>query len=132
MASQQMLLIILGILVIGIAFVIGISMFNEGATQNNRDAVMIEMIQMATRAQGYYRTPKNQGGGGNSFAGLKSIRQLTLKDDGINASYSLARTTQGLAIVGIGKTVGIDGINPVKYVLIVMKDSTSFDFSAGN
>jgi len=70
MGQQQLLLIILGVIVVGIAVVVGITMFQENAISANRDAVTNDLVNLGARAQQYYRRPKELGGGGNSFIGL--------------------------------------------------------------
>jgi hypothetical protein len=67
MGQQQLLLIILGVIVVGIAVVVGITMFQENAISANRDAVTNDLVNLAARAQQYYRRPVSLGGGGNSF-----------------------------------------------------------------
>ena len=39
MGSQQLLLIVLGVIIVGIAVIVGISIFGSNADQANKDAV---------------------------------------------------------------------------------------------
>ena len=77
MGQQQLLLIILGVIVVGIAVAVGVTMFNDSAVSANRDAVTNDLINFASRAQQYYRRPKALGGGGGSFVGILGMQQLT-------------------------------------------------------
>jgi hypothetical protein len=70
MGQQQLLLIILGAVVVGIAVVIGITMFQDNAISANRDAVTNDLVALGVRAQQYYRRPPAVGGGGTSFENL--------------------------------------------------------------
>ena len=70
MGQQQLLLIILGVIVVGIAVVVGISMFQDNAISANRDAVTNDLVNLGARAQQFYRRPVSLGGGGNNFATL--------------------------------------------------------------
>ncbi len=70
MGQQQLLLIILGVIVVGIAVVVGITMFQDNAISANRDAVTNDLVSLGARAQQYYRRPTPVGGGGVSFVGL--------------------------------------------------------------
>ena len=72
MGQQQLLLIILGVIVVGIAVAVGITMFNDSAVSANRDAVTNDLMNFASRAQQYYRRPTALGGGGGSFANLSA------------------------------------------------------------
>ena len=69
MGQQQLLLIILGVIVVGIAVIVGISMFQDNAISANRDAVTNDLVNLGARAQQYYRRPVALGGGGNVFTG---------------------------------------------------------------
>ncbi|MEK6570323.1 MAG: hypothetical protein AABZ61_03070 [Bacteroidota bacterium] len=70
MGQQQLLLIILGVIVVGIAVIVGITMFQDNAISANRDAVVNDLVNLGARAQQYYRRPVSLGGGGNQFTGL--------------------------------------------------------------
>jgi len=50
MGQQQILLIVLGIIIVGIAIVIGIDNFQSKAVQANRDAVIIDLNYLASDA----------------------------------------------------------------------------------
>jgi hypothetical protein len=67
MGQQQLLLIILGVIVVGIAVVVGITMFQDNAISANRDAVTNDLVNLGARAQQFYRRPTSLGGGQNSF-----------------------------------------------------------------
>jgi hypothetical protein len=70
MGQQQLLLIILGVIVVGIAVVVGITMFQDNAISANRDAVTNDLVNLGARAQQFYRRPTSLGGGQNSFTAL--------------------------------------------------------------
>jgi Tfp pilus assembly protein PilE len=72
MGQQQLLLIILGVIVVGIAVAVGITMFQDNAVSANRDAVVNDLVNLAARAQQFYRRPTSLGGGQNTFNGLSS------------------------------------------------------------
>jgi hypothetical protein len=132
MGGQQLLLIILGFLLIGIAIAVGISLFNDNSVSQSRDAITNEMVRLAARAQQFYRTPKSMQGGGHSFNGLNSIRDLTSGGNGIVGTYSLVNDGTSITITGIGRDVGRDGVNPVRVVVVVLNDSLFIDVSKEN
>ncbi|MBN2208198.1 MAG: hypothetical protein JW759_02720 [Candidatus Coatesbacteria bacterium] len=70
MGQQQLLLIVLSIIIVGIAVVIGLGLFSEGADQANIDQVVQDVVAMGARAQQYYMKPVALGGGGQSFVGM--------------------------------------------------------------
>jgi Tfp pilus assembly protein PilE len=110
MGQQQLLLIILGVIVVGIAVAVGITMFSDSATSANRDAVSNDLVNLAARAQQYYRRPASLGGGGNSFVGLTAdaagLAKLTNMASGKNANgtYTIqsAGTANQVTIQGVG------------------------------
>jgi len=124
MGQQQLLLIILGVIVVGITVAVGITMFSDSAVNANRDALSNDLVNLASRAQQYYRRPTSLGGGGNQFNNLTSIAQLTNKPSNANGSYSLTggTGTGPITIVGVGTEVV--GGQPVKMTMSVYPDST--------
>ena len=65
MGTQQILMIILSVIVVGSAVAVGIQMFDTQADNQARAALSAELLQQGAQAQAYYRTPKMMGGGGN-------------------------------------------------------------------
>lgn len=118
MGQQQLLLIILGVIVVGIAVAVGITMFTDNAISANRDAVTNDLVNLAARAQQFYRRPTALGGGGNSFVGLTAdaagLRKLTNREQNANGTYSIttAGTATGVVLQGVGTEV-VDGTNNV-------------------
>jgi Tfp pilus assembly protein PilE len=132
MGQQQLLLIILGVIVVGIAVAVGISMFSDNAVSANRDAVSNDLVNLAARAQQFYRRPAALGGGGNSFVGLSAdqagLQKLTNMPGGKNANgtYSIlsAGTANQVIIQGVGtENVGTDYVT----MCIVSRDQGRTD-----
>ena len=69
MGQQQLLLIMLGVIIIGIALAVGLAMFNANAIEQKRNEIINECTLLASEAQLYYRKLKEHGGGSRSFAG---------------------------------------------------------------
>jgi len=67
MGQQQLLLIVLGVIVVGIAVVVGINLFNANAEEANKDGIVSDATNLGAMAQQYYKKPTSMGGGGNSF-----------------------------------------------------------------
>ena len=134
MGQQQLLLIILGVIVVGIAVAVGITMFKDNAVSANRDAVTNDLVNLASRAQQFYRRPTALGGGQGKFDLLTNISQLTSKPTNANGSYALtAGTGNGpVILVGTGTEIGNDGSAAVKVVMNVYPDSVVVDASQTN
>jgi Tfp pilus assembly protein PilE len=114
MGQQQLLLIILGVIVVGIAVAVGITMFSDSAINANRDALTNDLVNLASRAQQFYRRPVALGGGGNDFTKLTLITQLTNSATNANGTYTLVSATgAGLAAKAVIKGVGTELFNNV-------------------
>ena len=99
MGQQQLLLIVLGVIVVGIAVVVGINLFNANAVSSNRDGVVSDLNNLGAMAQQYYKKPASMGGGGNTFTGWTVPSQL---DTTANGFYVETVAAQSVVIVGTG------------------------------
>ena len=70
MGTQQLMLIVLGVIIVGIAVVVGMQMMGASAVDANRMGCISDLQNLATKAQQWFRTPTSMGGGGRSFAAL--------------------------------------------------------------
>ena len=131
MGQQQLLLIILGVIVVGIAVAVGITMFKDNAVSANRDAVTNDLINLAARAQQFYRRPVALGGGQGKFDALTNIKMLTSMPNGTNANgtYTMTAATGvgPVLLTGKGTETGNDGSTPVTVVMQVWADSAKVD-----
>ncbi len=116
MGQQQLLLIVLGVIIVGIAVVVGINVFTASSTQANRDAVIADMTNLASLAQQYYRKPQALGGGGNAFTGWTVPGQLATTGNG---TYTATVAAASVTIVGTGNELGNNGTTPVQATMVV-------------
>lgn len=118
MGQQQLLLLILSAVIVGVAIVMGINMFSENAAQANQDAVMQDCLTIASRAQGWYRRPAAMGGGGSSYDGL-TLALLNFTSPNENGSFAVTPADSELTIVGIGnEDPDDDGANLTVTVIV--------------
>ncbi len=116
MGQQQLLLIVIGVIIVGIAIVVGIQLASTSAQSANRDAVIADLNNIGAYAQQYYRKPSTMGGGGNSFTGWTIPSNLTKTGNG---SYTATVGATVVTIVGTGNELGNDGKNKVKATAVV-------------
>ena len=134
MGQQQLLLIILGVIVVGIAVAVGITMFSDNAVSANKDAVTNDLVNLASRAQQYYRRPTALGGGQGAFTGLLAssvgLGKLTSKAKNSNGTYSIitAGDATSVELQGVGTEKGTDGA-PILVKMLVFADSTFVTFT---
>lgn len=63
MGQQQLLLLVLGIVIVGLAVVVGIQAFTENMKKSNSDALVNDAIRIASDAQAWLLKPQAFGGG---------------------------------------------------------------------
>jgi len=106
MGQQQLLLIVLGVIVVGIAVVVGINLFNANAVSSNRDGVVSDLNNLGAMGQQYYKKPISMGGGGNTFTGWTLPAEL---DTTANGNYAITVAAQTVTINGYGTENAEDG-----------------------
>ncbi len=62
MGQQQLILLVLSTVIVGIAIVVGIRAFNENAIKSNSDAMIQDMVRIASDAQAWKQKPAPFGG----------------------------------------------------------------------
>ena len=107
MGQQQLLLIVLGVIVVGIAVVVGINLFNANAVSSNRDGVVSDLNNLGAMAQQFYKKPTSMGGGSNTFTGWTIPAEL---DTTANGSYAATVNAQSVSIVGTGNELNSSGL----------------------
>ena len=63
MGQQQLLLLVLGIVIVGLAVVVGIQAFGENQKKANADAMVNDAVRIASDAQAWKLKPAAFGGG---------------------------------------------------------------------
>ena len=129
MGQQQLLLIILGVIIVGIAVVIGISIFRSNAIQQKRDSVMMECMTLATLAQQYYLKPSAYMGGGGSYISWVIPVDLERTENG---HYELTeQTASSITILGTGTEV-TTGTDSVQVQVVVPNPPVNFQVTILN
>ena len=119
MGQQQLLLIVLGVIIVGIAVVVGINVFTASSSQANRDAVIADLTNLASMSQQYYRKPAALGGGGNTFTGWTVPASIDTTGNGV---YTATVTAQSVTLVGTGNEKGNNGTGKVAVSMVVGPD----------
>lgn len=120
MGQQQLLLIVLGVIIVGIAVVVGINVFTASSSQANRDGVISDLTNLASLAQQHYRKPTALAGGGNTFTGW--VIPLSIDTTG-NGTYAVTVSAQSVTLVGTGNEKGNNGTSSVEATMIVGPNS---------
>lgn len=72
MGQQQLLLLVLGMVIVGIAVVAGIQAFSEGKAKADRDAAVSDAMRLISDIQAWKLKPSAFGGGAN-VAGFTGV-----------------------------------------------------------
>lgn len=102
MGQQQLLLILLGVIIVGVALVVGISMYTAHSIESKRNIVINECINLGSDAQQYYRKPISMGGGEQSFVGWSIPSELVATAAG---NYRATVFSDSIVIIGTGNEV---------------------------
>jgi hypothetical protein len=100
MGQQQILLIVLGVIMVGVALSVGLQQFIVGSESLNRDAIVNDIISIVGDAQTYYTRPNSFGGGNSSFTGYTIPTRLSETGNG---KYEATGNENELIIDGISQ-----------------------------
>ncbi len=124
MGQQQLLLIVLGVIIVGIAVVVGINVFTANSVLANRDAVISDLTNLASMSQQFYRKPTALGGGGNAFNGGTTWAIPTQLATTANGSYEISSiSATSVTLIGKGTEVATPGGTDTVQVTMVVAPS---------
>lgn len=105
MGQQQLLLVILGTIIVGIAITVGLTMFKANAVESSRTAMINDLGYYAMRARQMYYKPKNLGGMNRDFRGI-TLNMLTTLSENENGRYYIESSSKdSIVLVGVGRIV---------------------------
>lgn len=87
MGQQQILFIIVGVIIIGIAITVGISIVSAQTVATNRDAMINDLNHLASYAYQFRLRLRSMGGGQGDYTDFAIPPKLTVNEDG---TYSVA------------------------------------------
>jgi len=91
--QQQLLLIILGVIIVGIAIAVGLSLFAANSTQANKDAIINDINNIGANAYQYRIRPASMGGGdGSSYLNYTVPYKMSSNDNATYAAVAIAAT----------------------------------------
>ena len=124
MGQQQLLLLVLGIVIVGLAVVAGLQAFSLNQKKANTDALVLTGMRIATDLQAWLQTPRIFGGGRPSTGGVPAITtvSVSLEDLGypvngsgqfetLDGNFSLAKSAEGIIVLGLSSSLGTKGDN---------------------
>src|SRR6056297_3636845 len=88
MGQQQLLLVILVSVIVGLASIVAINTFQSASEDSNYDAIQQDILQAQSMASGYIRKPVNMNGGGGSYENI-TLDAIGISEVNENASYEI-------------------------------------------
>lgn len=110
MGTQQILLIVLSVIIVGAAIAVGIQMFNSQSYSASKSAIAADAQSYASQIVQYYKTPLSQGGAGGTLktddeakiANFIGWGSTTTDNDNGEFKIIVTDTTQ-VAVLGLSK-----------------------------
>ncbi|MFH2004002.1 MAG: hypothetical protein ABIK27_04560 [Bacteroidota bacterium] len=103
MGQQQLLLIILGVIIVGIAIAVGITMFSAQAISSNKDAILADVNNLGADAFQFKIRPLAMGGGAGVYTGYAVKPLGAWGTNNPNATYTVSVTPDQITVVGTSK-----------------------------
>ncbi len=105
MGQQQLILLVLATIIVGLAIVVGIRTFTENSTKSNSDALMQDAVRMANDAQAWKQKPA-------MFGGQTLYTGATVANDVDNfTGTQLERIGYAVTSTGIGLSGSYENLN---------------------
>ncbi len=116
MGQQQLLLLVLGIVIVGLAVVIGIEAFAENQHKSEVDRYTEVGVAMAGDLIAYHMKPEATGGGGQDAAHLGTVTVGDLGYEQMFADTYAGYTRTGTQSAGIRRDLMMDTEHPAIHV----------------
>ena len=130
MGQQQLLLLVLGIVIVGLAVVVGIQAFSENMKKANSDALVNDAIRIASDIQAWKLKPAAFGGGAGAdfddvtWAQLGYTVNASSNYENMNGVFQLITTTEGQVSIQANSLTDSGNNNQV---LVVVDGTTPTD-----
>ena len=104
MGQQQLLLIILGLIMVGVAIAVGSSLFGSWSVSSNKDSLVNDLQNLGADAYQFRSRPANLGGGGGTYAGYVVPIRLRANDNGTFTPTTPVATPQTITFIATSAT----------------------------
>lgn len=106
MGQQQLLLTILVTIIVGIATIVAITVFQEFSEQNRVEGMRQQLLEAVSIAQTYYKKPAAIGGGGGSFQQV-TLNILNLDSANEYGTYTIEnKGSESVTLLATSKFAG--------------------------
>jgi hypothetical protein len=123
MGQQQFLLIVLGVIVVGVAILVGLSMARAHRIETYKDAMVNDLSNIAADAIAYKTRTSTMGGGQGGFTGYTLPVKFA---SNVNGTYTAAASQNSVTVTG---TSSIDPANMITVVVDSNGKLTSWTYA---
>ncbi len=107
MGTNQLLLIVLGVFIVGAAIAVSLNLFDTQFSKQMEDMAVKEMHQISSFALTHWKNPKNTGGGSGSYNGF--VIPKAIADGESNWNFELRISDNELIFFMISKKLAHNG-----------------------
>ena len=131
MGPQQILFLILGFCIIGIAASAGVIVLQSDGNIDYRQAIYADLKRLASEAQAYRNRAFEENGGDGTFIGLTSTPQGMARLSKISSSpyaeflISKNGNANSVELIAVGYSPGNNPRKPLEMLMTVFADSTA-------
>lgn len=111
MGQQQLLLIILGVIIVGIAIAVGLSLFSAQSVQSNRDALINDLNNLAAQAYQFRIRPTSMGGGQGDYSTFTIPTKMQTNENG---TYTATPSANSISVTAVSAQ------NPSNYITVTI------------
>src|SRR5574341_2662411 len=111
MGQQQLILILLAILLIGVAIAAGLGLFSSNQAENNKLAIINDLNNLKSLAFKYRRRPLTMAGGAGTYSGFILPTKLATNP---NAAYTMTVAADAITVVATSN------ITPTNTITVVI------------
>ena len=111
MGQQQLILVLLGIMIIGVGIAAGLGLFSSNNVNNNKMTLIHDLNSLAAHAKKYQVRPASMGGGNGSYTGFTIPAGLSAN---ANGSYTATVSPTSITFVAVSS---IDSSNTITVVV---------------
>jgi hypothetical protein len=102
MGTQQLLFVILGVLIIGVAIAVGLALFGAQQLSSSRDAILNDLNHLAAIAYQFRTSLRTMGGGEGSYSTFTISPLMALNDNGTYTIIDAQVTTITFKAIAVG------------------------------
>ena len=130
MGQQQLLLLVLGVVIVGLAVVVGINAFSENQRQSNADAMVTDALRIASDIQAQALKPEQFGGAGGWENASDGSDGISWDDLGYSADGDDYENANGVYQIGADVCQNADA-GTADYEVWGTNDNTGNDVCVG-